>query len=107
MIMRKYAWTWTVKEDSLDKYIKMHLDPWPDIMEEHKRAGIRNYSIFHNENKFFYCFECDDIKAAFEYIGSSEICQRWNAITSKMVEGSFDFGDEIPIHFLKEVFYLE
>ncbi|NDL67058.1 L-rhamnose mutarotase [Anaerotalea alkaliphila] len=103
---KKFAWTWTVKEEYLEEYVRMHLDPWPEIMEEHTKAGIRNYSIFQSGNRFFYCFECDDVPAAFEYIDKSEACQRWNAITSKMVEGSFDFGDAEPITPMREVFYL-
>lgn len=103
----KIAWTWTIKEDSLDEYVKMHLEPWDEIMVEHTKAGIYNYSIFQNGNQFFYCFECDDVEKAFSYIDQSDICQKWNAITSKMVEGSFDFADEEPIKPLREVFYLE
>ncbi len=103
----KYAWVWTVKPEKLDEYVEMHLNPWPEVLEEHSRAGIRNYSIFQNGNQFFYCFECDDVDKAFKYLDESEACQRWNAITSKMVEGSFDFGEAEPITFLREVFYLE
>lgn len=103
----KYAWTWKVKEECLEEYVKMHLDPWPEILKEHTRAGYRNYSIFQNKNQFFYCFECDDVEAANAYIAKSEACGRWNAITSKMVEGSFDFSEAEPIKFMREVFYLK
>lgn len=102
----KYAWTWTVKDDKLDEYVSMHLNAWPDVLEEHRQAGIRNYSIFQNGRQFFYCFECDDVNKAFDYMDQSVVCQRWNAITSKMVEGSFDFGEDEPITFLREIFYL-
>ncbi len=103
----KFAWTWTIKEEFLDEYVKMHLDPWPEVLEEHSKAGIRNYSIFQNGSQFFYCFECDDLDAAFSYIAKSEPCNRWNAITSKMVKGSFDFNDAEPIKPMREVFYLK
>lgn len=103
----KFAWTWKVKEECLDEYVAMHLEPWEEIMVEHTKAGIKNYSIFQNGNQFFYCFECDDVKAAFDYIDKSEACQRWNAITSKMVEGSFDFAEAEPIVPMEEVFYLK
>ncbi len=103
----KFAWTWYVKEECLDEYVKMHLNPWPEILEEHTKAGYKNYSIFQNGNQFFYCFECDDVQAAFEYINKSEVCNRWNAITSKMVKGSFDYGDDAPIKPMDEVFYLK
>lgn len=103
----KFAWTWKVKEECLEEYVKMHLEPWQEILDEHSKAGIRNYSIFQNGNQFFYVFECDDVDAAFDYINKSEACNRWNAITSKMVEGSFDFNEPDPIAPLKEVFYLK
>lgn len=103
----KFAWTWYVKEEYLDEYVKMHLNPWPEILDEHSKAGYKNYSIFQNGNQFFYCFECDDVQAAFEYINKSEVCNRWNAITSKMVKGSFDYGDDAPIKPMDEVFYLK
>jgi L-rhamnose mutarotase len=103
----KYAWTWKVKEEFLEEYVRMHLEPWTEIMEEHTKAGYRNYSIFQNGNQFFYCFECEDIEAANAYIAKSEACNRWNAITSQMVEGSFDFNKAEPIKFMKEVFYLK
>lgn len=103
----KFAWTWTINEESLDEYLKMHLEPWPEVLEEHKRAGITNYSIFQNGTQFFYCFECDDIEAAFAYLANSEACNKWNATTSKMVQGSFDFNEAEPIKPLREVFYLK
>jgi len=103
----KFAWTWTIKQEFLEEYVQMHLDPWADVLEEHSRAGIRNYSIFQNGTQFFYCFECDDVEAAFAYIDKSEACNRWNAITSKMVEGSFDFGEAEPIKPMREVFFLK
>ena len=104
---QKHAWVWHIKPEHLEEYVAMHLNPWPEIMEEHRRAGIRNYSIFHSGSQFFYYFECDDVKKAFEYLDKSPDCQRWNAITSRMVAGSFDFGSKEPIHFLNRVFYLE
>lgn len=103
----KFAWTWKVKEECLEEYVKMHLEPWQEILDEHSRAGIKNYSIFQNGNQFFYVFECEDVEAAFKYIDQSEACNRWNAITSNMVEGSFDFGDAQPIRPMQEVFYLK
>ncbi|WP_070001014.1 L-rhamnose mutarotase [Cellulosilyticum sp. I15G10I2] len=103
----KFAWTWKIKEECLEEYVEMHLNAWPEILEAHSKAGIKNYSIFQNGNQFFYVFECDDVKAAFAYIDKSEACNRWNAITSKMVEGSFDFSEPNPIVPMREVFYLK
>lgn len=103
----RYAWTWRIKPDRIDEYVCMHREPWPEIMREHSVAGISDYSIYREGSQFFYTFECDDVKAAFRYLAASESCQRWNEITSTMVEGSFDFEEAKPLQFLEEVFRLE
>ncbi|GHU62962.1 hypothetical protein AGMMS49983_05390 [Clostridia bacterium] len=105
--MSKFAWTWNVKPECIEEYVAMHKDPWPEIMKAHTAAGIRNYSIFQNGSQFFYEYECDDPDAANKYLAENEDCKRWNAITSKMVAGSFDLGAENPIDYLDEVFYLK
>jgi L-rhamnose mutarotase len=102
----RFAWTWQVKPECLEEYVKMHREPWQEVLDEHNNAGIKNYSIFQNGNQFFYVFECDDVESAFKYIDQSDACNRWNAITSQMVVGSFDFGQAEPIRPLDEVFYL-
>jgi len=91
----------------LEEYIALHAEPWPDMMAEHSRAGIRNYSIFQNGRQFFYCFECDHVETAFAMLADSEPCKRWNAITSRMVEGSFDLREAEPIRPMREVFFLK
>lgn len=53
MSSNKLAWTWRVKEECLEEYVAMHLNPWPEVLEEHSKAGISNYSIFQNGNQFF------------------------------------------------------
>ncbi|PSL36367.1 L-rhamnose mutarotase [Planomicrobium soli] len=103
----KFAWTWTIKEEVLDDYVKLHEEPWQEVLDEHTKAGIQNYSIFQNGAQFFYCFECEDVERAFAYIAESEACNKWNAITSTMVKGSFDFNRAEPIKPLREVFYLK
>ena len=86
----RYAWTWRIKPDQIDEYVRMCRDPWPEIMKEHAAAGIHDYSIYREGDRFFYTFACDDVEAAFRYLAASEPFQRWNAITSNMKEGSFD-----------------
>jgi len=102
----RYAWTWTVKPEFVEEYVRMHLDPWPEILEEHRKAGISSYSIFRNGNQFFYVYESEDPAASARYIAASEACKKWDAITSKMVEGSFDYNNDEPIKFMEEVFFL-
>jgi len=104
--MKQYAWTWAIKPDRVEEYAAMHQSPWPALQAELSKAGLRNHSIFRWGNRFFYYVESDDIDAAFAYIDRSEVCGKWNALTSAMVEGSFDFGEAQPIAFLERCYYL-
>ncbi|HHV28164.1 RDD family protein [Acetivibrio mesophilus] len=87
---KKYAWTWSVKEEFLKEFLEMHLKPSAEILEEQKKAGYKNHSIFNNGNQFFYVFECDNIDYANNYLSSSQICREWCESISPMVESSFD-----------------
>jgi L-rhamnose mutarotase len=107
--MAKYAWVWDIKPDCVEEYVRMHLDPWPEIMEAHSAAGFRNYSIFRNGNQFVYVFECDgDPMECFARTGADPDCQRWDAITSRMIARPLEGGKvSTGVEFLQEVFYLE
>ncbi|MDR1024752.1 MAG: L-rhamnose mutarotase [Treponema sp.] len=105
----KYAWVWNVKPECVEEYVNMHLNPWPEIMKAHSKAGIKNYSIFRDGNRFFYEFECEgDPAAAFAATEKDPDCIRWNNITTKMLDLPPDRKDlGGTIQFLREVFYLE
>jgi L-rhamnose mutarotase len=107
--MKKYAWTWKIKPECVEEYVRMHMNPWPEIMAKHSEAGFRNFSIFQNGNQFFYEFETDleNVNDAFAFLEKDPDCKRWTSITSKMVEGGFDYKQSEPIVFLPEVFYLK
>jgi L-rhamnose mutarotase len=107
--MARYAWTWKVKSECIDEYVKMHLNPWPEIMKAHSAAGFKNYSIFQNGNQFFYVLECDgDVEEAFEKMVNDPDCIRWNNSTSKMLDVALEDGDvSTGIQYLREVFFLK
>ena len=37
----RYAWTWTIKEDQVDEYVRMHLNPWPEVQDAEQKARTR------------------------------------------------------------------
>lgn len=102
-----YAWKWIIKSEYVDEYVKMHINAWPDLLEAHSKAGFRNYSIFQNGNEFFYYFETDDFEKAISVLDKDLVCQRWNAITLKMIDSSVDFGSDSPLPLMSQVFYIK
>jgi L-rhamnose mutarotase len=51
--------------------------------------------------------EVEDYEAAMRYVGQDPECQRWNAITSKMIEDFPDYkkGEATPL--MLEAFHLD
>lgn len=102
-----YAWKWTIKPEYLEEYVDMHINAWPEVLEAHSKAGIKNYSIFQNGNEFFYYFETDDFDKAMAGLANDPVCNRWNSITTKMIESSVNFSVSAPLPLMKQVFYLK
>lgn len=104
--MKKYAWTWNVKPEYVEEYVRMHKNPWPEIMEAHRKAGFHNYSIFRNGCQFFYVFETEDEPKARQGCAEDESCIKWNEIAMRMIESEFGARVESGIEYLEEIFYL-
>ena len=103
---KKFAWTWTVKEEYLDEYVRMHLDPWPEILEEHRKAGYRNYSIFQNGNQFSIVLSAATLTRQTLYCSERGV---WTVECNHIQNGRrlFDFHEEELIRFMPEIFYLK
>ena len=63
--IQRYGSVIGVKEETLEKYKKMHAEPWPEINAQLKDSNIQNYSIYLTEfpdgNHYLFSY--------FEYVG--------------------------------------
>ncbi len=75
--MANYAWVLGVRPGYEDEYKKRHDEIWPELAEDIRKAGIRNYNIFRHGLTLFGYFECDDLPAAIETLGKSDANRRW------------------------------
>ena len=76
--MEKYTWRGTIAEGKKEEYIKRHDSLWPEMAEVLKEAGIRNYTIWENNNELFGYYECDDLEFAARVQAESPVVDRWN-----------------------------
>lgn len=77
--MEKYAWKATIKEGTLEEYIRRH-DNLPQEMKDllHE-AGIRNYSIWNVGNELFGYYECvNGVDFAAKTQANSPIVKKWD-----------------------------
>lgn len=76
--MEKYAWKAKIQPGTLDEYIKRHDEIWPEMVDELKKAGIRNYTIWQTGDELFGYYECDSVEYASKVQRESEIVKKWD-----------------------------
>ncbi|MBR4079798.1 MAG: L-rhamnose mutarotase, partial [Christensenellaceae bacterium] len=35
---KKYCWVWNIKPECVEDYVKLHLNPWPEVLRAHSEA---------------------------------------------------------------------
>jgi L-rhamnose mutarotase len=74
------------------------------MLDALRGAGIRNYTIFRDENRMFGYFEADDLTAAGAYLAGQDVCARWQDEMAELLEARVP--DEGPPA-LDEIFRLD
>lgn len=84
--MEKYAWKATIKEGSIEEYIRRH-DNLPEEMKQVlKEAGIVNYTIWNVGNELFGYYECEKgVEYAAKVQSESEAVARWDEYMSDIL----------------------
>ena len=55
--MKRFGQVIGLRPEKLEEYKRYHAAVWPEILDALRKAGIRNYSIFHFDGKLFAYFE--------------------------------------------------
>ena len=86
-----------------EEYKKRHDEVWPELVEEIRAAGLRNYSIFRHGLTLIGYFETDDLTKAAEYLGQSDANRRWNDYMAPIMkieaDTSIGFPFLLPLQF--------
>jgi L-rhamnose mutarotase len=104
--MQRVAFKMKLFKGSEDEYKKRHDEIWPDLKELLKQTGIRDYSIFLDEetNDLFAYLTIDDAKKLDALPDEPIMKKWWNYMKDIMETNEDDSPVTIP---LKEVFYLK
>ncbi|RDV15426.1 L-rhamnose mutarotase [Pontibacter diazotrophicus] len=103
--MQRIAFKMKLKLGYEAEYKKRHDEIWPELAQLLKEAGVRDYSIFFDEetNTLFAVQKQDG--ASSQDLGSTAIVQKWWAYMADIMDTN---SDNSPVSVpLKEVFYLE
>jgi L-rhamnose mutarotase len=98
------AFVLRVRPDKLDEYVRAHREVWPEMLEAIRAAGIRNYTIFRDDNRMFGYFEADDLAAAGRYLATQDVSARWQDAMAELLEERVPDAGPPP---LEEIFRLD
>ncbi len=92
--MKRFGQLIGLRPEVLDEYKRYHAAVWPEILAAIRKAGIRNYSIFHFDGKLFAYFEYtgpdDEFEARMRELARAPRMREWWDIMDpwqKPVEG--------------------
>lgn len=61
-----------------EEYARRHREIWPELVDELRRAGVHNYSLFRRGTQVIAYAECHpDAATAFGAVGATEVNTRW------------------------------
>lgn len=104
--MQRVAFKMKLFKGKEDEYKKRHDEIWSELKDLLKQAGIKDYSIFLDEetNILFGYLTVTD-KTKLDDLPKEPIMQKWWAYMKDIMETN---DDNSPVNIpLKEVFYLE
>ena len=77
--MEKYAWKAKIVHGMKEEYIKRHREIWDEMKEVLTEAGIRNYTIWFNNDELFGYYECEKgVEYAAKVQRESPVVKRWD-----------------------------
>ena len=104
--MEKVAFVMTLKPGYEQEYKKRHDEIWPELIEELKKAGVSDYSIFYEErsNKLFAVLKRDG-NHSMDSLPSNPVVKRWWQHMADIMD-TYEDNEPVAID-LRKVFHLE
>ena len=78
--MKRYLMIIEIKPECKEEYIKIHKNPWREMLKAIKEAGFYNELIWYYDNKSIIYLECDDHDEANAKLRATEVCKRWDEV---------------------------
>lgn len=74
-----------LKKSKIKDYINMHLNPWPEIMEEIKNSEIIEEYVFIIKNIVIVIIKANDVINALKILRKKKECKKWSKIVKDMI----------------------
>ena len=106
MNTKRYCMIIELKEEFVDDYVKIHRDPWPELLAMEKSVGIKEELIWIYKNLAILYYECDDINRVHKILSNNEIEKRWYITVCPWFKDSTVLNSSRGVKTLNKVFDL-
>lgn len=97
--MERFLWKGHVMDGKLEEYTRKHQEIWPEMEQLMRRAGMRNYSIWHNGNDLIGYYEFLGMEHKNQiYQEHQDILDRWNAHMGGIMEMDKDEAGHVKAY---------
>jgi L-rhamnose mutarotase len=105
-MMQKFAFKMKLNPGCKEEYTKRHNAIWPELKELLSKAGVRDYTIFlDEETNTLYAVQYQDGDSSSQDLGDKPIVQRWWKYMADVMETN---PDNSPISIpLEKVFHMD
>lgn len=88
MTITRYGQIIRLRPGSISEYEALHAAVWPEVLEQIKQAGLRNYSIFRDGRQLFSYFEYtgNDFEADMATLDAHPVVHRWHEVCMNLQE---------------------
>lgn len=103
--MERIAFVMRLRSGVEAEYRRRHAAVWPEMLDELRKAGVTNYSIYQHGDVLFGYLEVDDFERFRRHLAESPVNLRWQAEMAGLIDPLTDPATGFHRR-LEEVFHL-
>ncbi len=88
--MERVAFTARLLPGAEAEYRRRHADVWPELLDEMRAAGCRDYSIYLKDGDIFGVFVVDDFRRFQALMDASPLSLRWEQEMARLIDPCID-----------------
>ena len=93
--MERAAFVLTVRPGKEQAYRDEHTRVWPDLIEEARRLGVRNQSVYMRGRALFVYMEAENMAECLERLAAAPVNRRWDEFMAAFIEPESIRIDEV------------
>ena len=93
--MERVAFTLRLKPGCEHLYDQLHREMWPEMRDEIRACGQRNYTIFRSKTLVFGYVECHPDRSSLQGSLDDDLGERWQAVVEPWLAEPITFLDPV------------